>query len=398
LANIKIRNKNATDCINIFSAFTYLWQILFESGLLLLCILLVFNLDNGNMKPEKKEVTIYDIAAKLNISVATVSRALRDHPAVNVKTKKKIFELAEAYGYQTNHFARNLRQQKTRTIGLIVPHLNSYFMATVISGIERVANQSGYNLLISQSSESPEREIEVVKTMFNNRVDGLLVSLSYSTESLKHFERFSQKNIPVMFFDRVSESSAFTNLRIDNVKAGYDATKHLLEMGCRNILHVSASSTHSIYRDRFKGYSLALEEYDAPLKPENIYISDLTFEAGKAAAHYALSLPTLPDGIFVANDNCASGCLITLKQKGIRIPEDIAIVGFNNDPVCLIVEPNLTSIQYPGYEMGEMAARNLINDLSGAENLILTQTIILRSELIVRASSLRQMKNRISTR
>lgn len=343
----------------------------------------------SSMEPNKKEVTIYDLAKQLKISVATVSRALRDHPAVNAKTKKKIFDLAEAYGYQTNHFARNLRQQKTGTIGLVVPHLNSYFMATVISGIERVANQAGYNLLISQSSESPEREIEVVKTMFNNRVDGLLVSLSYGTEDLQHFERFSKKNIPVMFFDRISESGSFTNIRIDNTTAGYNATKHLLDAGCKNILHVSASKTHSIYRDRFTGYVTALQERGLPVKDENVFISDLTFESGVAAAEYALSLPQRPDGIFVANDNCASGCLITLKQKGIRVPQDIAIVGYNNDPVCLIVEPNLTSIQYPGYEMGEIAARSLINDLSGAESLILAQTIILRSDLIVRASTQR---------
>ncbi len=383
--------KNVTDCIHIIFQHLHIFTLshcwLYRTPL---HILLIFKHDRPGMKPKKKEVTIYDIAAKLKISVATVSRALRDHPAVNARTKKKIFEVAEAYGYQTNHFARNLRQQKTGAIGLVVPHLNSYFMATVISGIERVANQAGYNLLISQSSESPEREVEVVKTMFNNRVDGLLVSLAYATESLQHFERFSNKNIPVMFFDRVFESGAFTNLRIDNVKAGYDATKHLLESGCKNILHVSVSGTQSIYRDRYNGYAMALQEFGMPLKPENIFICDLTFDSGKAAAEYALSLPKLPDGIFVANDNCASGCLIALKQKGIRIPEDVAIVGFNNDPVCMIVEPNLSSIQYPGYEMGEMAARNLINHLSGDENLMLTQSITLRSDLIARASSQRQ--------
>jgi len=339
------------------------------------------------MRDSKKQVTIYDIAEQLNISVATVSRALSDHPAVNAKTKKKILEAAESIGYQTNHFARNLRQQRTQTLGVVVPRLNSYFMATVISGIERVANQAGYNLLISQSSEIPARERDIVKTMFDNRVDGLLVSLSYDTENCQHFERFSQKNIPVMFFDRTSESGEFANIRIDNVKAGYDATKHLLDMGSRNILHVTPSTTHSIYRDRFRGYAQALEEFGIALDKENTCLSDMTFESGMEAARYALSLPKTPDGIFVANDNCAAGCIVALKQQGIRIPQDIAVVGFNNDPVCRIVEPNLSSIHYPGYEMGEITARSLINHLAGVENLVLTHTIILRSDLVVRQSS-----------
>jgi len=343
------------------------------------------------MYREKKEITIYDIAEQLKISVATVSRALSGHPGVNAKTKKKILDAAESIGYQTNHFARNLRQQKTRTLGVVVPRLNSYFMANLISGIEHVANQAGYNLLISQSSEMAVRERDIVKAMFDSRVDGLLVSLSYDTEDLRHFERFLQKKIPVMFFDRTAESVEFANIRIDNVKAGFDATRHLLDMGSRNIMHVTLSSTHSIYRDRFRGYAQALESCGIPLNEENIFFCDLTFESGIEAARHALSLSSPPDGIFLANDNCAAGCIVALKQHGVAIPEDIAIVGFNNDPVCRIVEPNLSSIQYPGYEMGEIAARGLINHLAGVENLMLTHTIILRSDLVVRQSSDRSL-------
>src|SRR4029453_19019848 len=150
-----------------------------------------------------KEVTIYDLADKLNISIATVSRALKDDPVVNKKTKKKIFELAEKMGYRSNHFARNLRNQRTETIGVIVPRLNSYFMSTVIAGIESIVNSEGYNLIISQSSESPTKEVASPKTIFNNRVDGLLVSLAYDTDDIKHFDQFFKKNIPLIFFDRV---------------------------------------------------------------------------------------------------------------------------------------------------------------------------------------------------
>lgn len=339
------------------------------------------------MSREKKEVTIYDLAAELNISVATVSRALRDDPVVHSKTKKKIFELAEQYGYQANNFARNLRKQRTNTIGVIIPRMNSYFMASVIAGIERVANEAEYNLLISQSSESVERESAIINTMFNNRVDGLLVSLSYHTNKLDQFGKFTQKGIPVVFFDRTLEVNNFPGIRIDNRQAAYEATRHLLEKGCRRIVHITVSSTQSVYRERFRGYAEALAEAGIPLDMELLYLGDLSLESGAEAAKYILALPNRPDGIFVANDNCAAGCVIALKKQGIRVPEDIAVVGFNDDPVCRIVEPNLTTVHYPGYEMGEMAARSLINHLNGAADIMLTQTIMLRSDLVVRAST-----------
>ncbi len=339
------------------------------------------------MSIEKKEVTIYDIARQLNISVSTVSRALSDSSVVSAKTKKKVVEMAEKHGYQVNNFARNLRQQRTKILGVIVPRLNSFFMASVISGMEQVAYEAGYNLVISQSSELPEREKEIAKTMFDNRVDSLLVSLTYNAKNLEHFDRFFNKNIPVMFFDRTVEAASSARIRINNKQAGYEATKHLLQQGRKRIMHVSISTSHNIYQERFKGYAQALKESGIPVNQKLIYLCDLSFEAGLKAANHALTLPEIPDGIFVANDYCAAACILALKEKGIRIPEDIAVIGFNNDPVCRIVEPNLSSIQYPGHEMGEIAARSVINHLEGTDNLTLTQEIVLRSGLIVRESS-----------
>lgn len=346
------------------------------------------------MSKIKKEVTIYDIAAQLDISVATVSRALRNDPVVSDKTKKRVFELAEKFGYQTNHFARNLRNQQTHTIGVIIPRLNSYFMAAVIAGIEQVASQEGYNLIISQSSESAEREAINARTMFNNRVDGLLVSLSYLTKNLEPFEKFAQKNIPLIFFDRTPETNAFTNIRINNFQAAYEATKHLLQLGRKRIAHVTVSSTQNVYRERFQGYAAALTEFGIPLDMKLVCLGDLSLETGADAVKYILGLKDRPDGIFVANDNCAAGCVIGLKAQGLRVPEDIAVVGFNDDPVSRIVEPNLTTIHYPGHEMGELAARSLINHLKGAGDIMLTQTILLRSELVIRESSGRLQANR----
>jgi len=334
-----------------------------------------------------REITIYDLAQKLNISVATVSRALKDDPVVSKKTKKKIFDLAEELGYRSNHFARNLRTQRTDTIGVIVPRLNSYFMSTIIAGMENVANSNGYNLIISQSSESFRKEIANAKTLFNNRVDGLLVSLAYDTEDTSHFDSFFKKNIPVIFFDRVEQHESSTQILIDNRQAAFDATEHLIQQGCKRIVHITATPQRNVYIDRLQGYKQALATHNIPFREDYILINNLSFESGMEAAALIREMNPMPDGVFVANDNSAVGCMVSLKQSGIRIPDDIAIVGFNNDPVSKVVEPNLSTINYPGYEMGEVAAWNLINHLNGVAPIHTTNSIILRSELVIRASS-----------
>jgi len=339
---------------------------------------------------KSKEITIYDLARKLNISIATVSRALKDDPVVSKKTRKRIFELAEEMGYRSNHFARNLRNQRTDTIGVIVPRLNSYFMSTVIAGIENIANSQGFHLIISQSSESAEKETASAKTMFNNRIDGLLVSLSYETDDLSHFDMFFKRNIPVIFFDRVADHKNCPGVLIDNHKAAREGTQHLIDQGCRRIVHITASPRRNVYADRMQGYKQALADNQIDFKEEYIIRCNLSQESGAPAAAEILKMDPLPDGVFVANDNCAVGCMVALRQAGIRIPEQIAFVGFNNDPVSRVIEPNLTTINYPGYEMGEVAARNLINHLTGSANISSTNTILLRSDLVIRASSLRK--------
>lgn len=336
-----------------------------------------------------KEVTIYDLARKLNVSIATVSRALKDDPVVSKKTKKKVFDLAEEMGYRYNHFARNLREQRTYTIGVIVPRLNSYFMSTVIAGIESVVNTEGYNLIISQSSESAEKEINSARTLFNNRVDGLLVSLAYDTTDITHFDQFVKKDIPVLFFDRVADHPNCTNVLIDNRKSAYEATTHLIAQGCKRIVHITATPKRNVYIDRLAGYKQALADHQLPFDETLVLINNLSQEAGAAAAAAILQMDPLPDAVFATNDNCAVGCMLALKKAGIRIPQDIAFVGFNNDPVSTVVEPNLTTINYPGYTMGETAAASLINHLNGVSSITATNTIVLRSELLIRPSSIR---------
>jgi LacI family transcriptional regulator len=339
-----------------------------------------------------KEVTIYDIATKLKISPATVSRGLQDHPGISKKTKKKIFEFAEKIGYRSNHFARNLRNQRTDTIGVIVPRLDSHFMSSVIAGIENIANKEGYNLIISQSSESAVKEASNAKILFNNRVDGLLVSLAYDTKDLCHFEAFFKKNTPVIFFDRVMDHENCTSILINNKKAAYEGTSHLIQQGCKRIIHITAPSSQNVYITRLEGYKKALADHKIRFNPQYIITGNLTQDAGISAAEQIIKMKPAIDGIFVANDNCAVGCMIGLKQNGIRIPEDIAIVGFNNDPVSQVIEPNLSTIHYNGKQMGEAAARHLVSHLIGTSPVQSMNSIILRSELIIRGSSLKKDK------
>ena len=343
---------------------------------------------------KEKEITIYDIASKLNISIATVSRALKDDPVVNKKTRKKVFQAAEEMSYRSNYFAKNLRSQKTNTIGVIVGTLTSNFQASVISGIENVANKYGYNLIISQSSEQYAKEVEGAKALFNGRVDGLLVSLAFDTKNLDHFESFFKKDIPLVFFDRTILHAKTISILINNVEAAYNATNHLIEQGCKRIIHITAPSNQNVYTDRLRGYRQALEEHKIAFNKNNVIIGNLGFSDGAEAAKQILKMKPMPDGIFVANDNCAVGCMLALKKASIKIPEDIAFVGFNNDPVSEVIEPNLTTINYPGYEMGEVAANNLINHLNGTSNIETTNTIILRSEFIIRESSKKIKQNK----
>jgi len=341
--------------------------------------------------PDDKEITIYDIAKYLNISATTVSRGLKDHPAINKNTRKKIAEAARHLGYRSNTFASSLRSRKTNTIGVIVPRLNSYFMSSVLAGMENAANQENYNLIISQSLESAEKEIANAHTMFNKRVDGLLASLAYDTENIDHFDPFFKKGIPVIFFDRIYPHNDSTCIVIDNYRAAYDITKHLLDQGCRKVMHLGGNLLRNVYADRLKGYKKALKDYNVPFDEKKmVSISKLTEEAGTKAAEHILKMSVKPDAVFSANDTAAVYCMMKLKEAGIRIPEDIAFAGFNNDPISKIIEPNLTTVNYSGYDIGETAVNILINHLNGIANVKTTNMIILRSDIIIRASSLKK--------
>ncbi len=337
-----------------------------------------------------KDITIYDIAEALNLSPATISRGLKEHPAIRKDTRKKILEKAKEMGYRQNFFASNLRRNRTNTIGVIVPRLNSYFMSTVIAGMEKIANQAGYNLIISQSMESLAKEIVNVKTLYNSRVDGLLVSLAYATDDISHFEELLDKGVPLIFFDRVFEHPQCTSIVIDNYKAGYEVTEHPISQGCKRIAHITASLKRNVYADRLRGYKQALSDNGLDYNEGLVFVNNLSDQAGMDVTRSLLKMDPRPDAIFTSNDACAVSCIRELKMVGLRIPIDIAVAGFNNDPLSKVIEPNLTTINYPGHEMGEVAASTLIGRLDLKHGTSLN-TIVLRHELVIRESTFQKV-------
>jgi len=336
-----------------------------------------------------KEVTIYDVAKALNISPSTVSRGLKDHPYLKKETCSKIKKLAGEMGYRQNKFASNLRKKSTETIGVVVPKLNSYFMATAISGMEKITNRLGYGLIISQSQESGRQEISCVSTLFHSRVDGLLISLAYDSDNLEHFNLLFNKGIPVVFFDRVAECNDCMSVVIDNFKAGYEITSHLIEQGCRRIMHLGGNLLRNVYSERLRGYRYALDECGLKFDDELHVISELNNESGEDTARKILKMKDPPDGIFAANDTSAVAAICELQKAGIKVPDDIAVAGFNNEPVSKVIKPNLTTIDYPAAEIGEIAATSLINKLNNRETIGLS-TIVMKHKLIIRESTMRR--------
>ncbi len=342
------------------------------------------------------QITIKDIARELGISPSTVSRALKDHPDISVQTKKAVNELAEKLNYQPNIVALNLRQKKTNTIGVIIPEIVHFFFSTVISGIEDVAYTAGYNVILAQSNESYQREMTDMKALFNSRVDGMLLSVSRETTNFDHIESIISKGVPIVFYDRMYNSPTSSKVIVDDYAGAKEAVSHLIEQGCKRIGHLNGAPNLIISIDRYKGYQDALTENGLEVN-DNLIVTcpSGTFEEGKKATRKLLALPNPPDAIFANNDPMAMGAMMAIKEKGLKIPKDVAIVGFSNWFFGELMEPSLTTVDQPGFEMGQEAARLLIRQIEMKEKdqfEIQPETKILKTRLIIRDSSLKSGK------
>ncbi|WP_304198707.1 LacI family DNA-binding transcriptional regulator [Flavobacterium alvei] len=336
---------------------------------------------------ENGKVTIHDIAKELNIDSSTVSRALSNNPRVKQKTKDRILEKANEMGYQRNLLASSLRNNKTNTIGVIVPRISRHFFSSAIAGIEETAYEAGYNVIICQSLEQLNREQKIANTLLANRVDGVLISVSMETTDSDYLQIFKKNGTPLVFFDRHCDIPGNSNVVIDDFQGGFDATEHLILQGCKKIAHFSGPQELEIYKNRFKGYKSALEKHNIKLDSNLVIPSKLMEIDGIESAKKLLSQTIPIDGIFSSNDTAAISALQYLKGKGIKIPEDIAIVGFSNEPISSVIEPSLTTIDQPGFEMGKIAANLLLAQINNKPGTIVAETIILKPVLIKRNSS-----------
>ena len=284
---------------------------------------------------------------------------------------------------------RKLRNSKTNTIGVIVHTLNSYFIKSVLMGIEQEAGRLGYEMVIMHSQECMEREVANARMLFNQQVDGLIASLSFGTTTLDHFTLFANSGIPVVFFDRVDTIGNNGTVVIDNIGAGYQATHHLIQQGCRRIAIVTSGLERNVYADRYAGFRNALNDHGITFDESMLIVSDITEEAGADAASRILAMHERPDGLFVTNDLVAASCMRSLLEYGLQVPNDIAIVGFNNDPICKLTVPSITTINYPGMEMGKVAAAQLITSIVRSDLPAFRENAIVSADLIIRHSSLK---------
>ena len=336
----------------------------------------------------KKRVTIYDLAVELGISPTTVSRALRGHQGISKETKGLVRKLAEEMEYRPNSIASSLRTKRTNVIGVLVPQINRAFMATFISGIEEVANKAGYNVLIVQSMDDPSKEIESAHSLLSSSVDGVVMSLAMNTQSYKHIQLFLDHHIPLVLADRVIDDMDIDKVVVDNFDAAFNVTEYLIGTGLRRIAHLAGSRNRNVYRDRKEGYLAALKAYKIEFDEDLLIYSDLSERAGISAVGRLMNLTKPPQAIFAANDTAAVSALMHLKELGYRIPEQISVVGFNNDPIASIVEPRLSTVEHPALEIGRSAAQRLIERISSDVNTDLqNRTFVLKTSLLIGQSS-----------
>lgn len=334
----------------------------------------------------KKRVSITDLARELNVSPSTVSRALRGEPRIGKGTREAVLALAEAWGYRPNLQALSLLNNRTQTVGLIVPDFAHPFFSVVLAGIEDVMRAAGYQLMICTSDSSYDKEVQVASLLGDSRVDGILVSYARDTQQFQHFQRLQQEGVPVVFFDRLCEDLEASYVITDDFAGAKQAVEHLIATGCRRIAHIKGPEHISTTFNRFLGYREALRQAQIPLDP------DLLFQAeddkGKDLLDPERLQALLPriDGLFIFNDLIAYEVMNLIRASGLRVPEDISVIGFGNDPFGVYLSPPLSTVHQPARELGQTAARVLLAEIE-AEHERPPQTQLLPTQLLLRGTT-----------
>ncbi|NRD21812.1 LacI family DNA-binding transcriptional regulator [Winogradskyella litoriviva] len=338
-----------------------------------------------------KKTTIYDIAKKLEITAATVSRALNNSPKISKKTRELVLETAKEMNYEQNKLALALKSGKSNNVGVIVPRIDSNFFASVIRGIEEELFANGYHVIICQTHNDENIEIENINTLLNAQVDGVLMSISnVDVYKNKSFNRIFKKQVPLIFFDRKANIEGVSSVTINDFEAGYKVTKHLIEQGCKKIAHLSGNILLEIFNNRFLGYKQAIEDEGIEFNEDYVIRINSTVEDGRNAVKKLLSLKNPPDGIFSSSDYAALGAIQELKANNIKIPDDISIVGFANEPFTKFMELSISTVDQSPVEMGKIAANVFLEQVNNTDKSKIEKKVVLTPELLIRKSSLKK--------
>lgn len=336
-----------------------------------------------------KKTTIYDIAKKLNITAATVSRALNNNPKISAATRELVFKTATSMNYEQNKLALALKSGKSNTVGVVVPRIDRNFFSSVIHGIEEELYMHNYHVIIAQTYDQEDREVENINALLNAQVDGIFMSVSKNTQDIKHLKRIQNKNVPLIFFDRRKLLDGVSSVTINDFEGGYIATKHLIDEGCKHIAHIAGDQTIEIYKDRFEGYKQALIDCGLPFQDDYVLEASSNIDEGKKAIKKLLKLPTPPDAVFSSSDYAALGAIQELRSRGISIPDAFAVVGFSNEPFTKFMELSITTVDQTPIEMGKMAAKVFLEQVKNSGTVTIEKKVVLKPELKIRKSSLK---------
>lgn len=334
-------------------------------------------------------ITIKDIAKQLNLSISTVSKALRNYPDISPETKEKVLAMASALNYQPNVVAQNLRRKSTRSIGVVVPDICYPYFYHAISGISKVIYENGYTLMLSQSNEEKKREILNTRALMSNRVAGFLVSISKTSDNVDHLKVIQQKRIPIVLFDRTHDEIKTSKVISDDYDGAFKAVEYLIKSGRKQIAHITGPIKLGISQARLNGYLDALRKHKLPINKQLIFNGNFQVQQGTEGMRWFLEQGIKPDAVFAANDEEAYGVYETCKEVGLKIPEDVAVIGFSNDEISAVMEPPLTTVEQPAFEIGEAAANLLLEEIISHSNgrVSSPQTKIFKTRLIIRAST-----------
>lgn len=338
-----------------------------------------------------QKTTIYDIAKRLDITAATVSRALNNNPKISESTRKLVLETAAKMNYKQNKLAQSLRSGKSNNVGVIVPRIDSNFFASVIRGIEEELHPEGYHVIICQTHEDEKREIENITTLLNAQVDGILMSISNVSKENDHvIKNVVDKNVPLIFFDRKKKMDGVSSVTINDFEGGYLATKNLIDQGCKRIAHLTGDQSLEIFEHRNDGFKKALADNGLELNENYVFQTKSNVDAGRQAVEKLLSMNPPPDGIFSSSDFAALGAIQELRERGVKIPEEFCVFGFGNEPFTRFMELSISSVDQSPLEMGRMAAKVFLEQINNTDNIKIEKKVVLTPELHIRKSSTRK--------